>query len=175
DCLIISVNISPIQFIQPDFIDKLRKICKRLKVKDLSCLQFEITEGTLMNNLFVASEQLYALKELGANISIDDFGTGYSSLSYLKELPIDQLKIDQSFIRHCLTDERDRAIVATIISLARSLHLNVCAEGIEHSEQLGLLRGLSCDAGQGYLFSKPLAPDEFARHWKKGKATKVLK
>jgi diguanylate cyclase (GGDEF)-like protein len=125
-----------------------------------SCLQLEITESLLMRDLEQVSSVLREISDSGVTIAIDDFGTGYSSLSLLKTLPIDILKVDQSFIRDLGKEPGDTAIVAAIISMARALTLRVVAEGVETREQLDLLKSLGCDEYQGYLFSQPLPPDE---------------
>jgi len=121
-----------------------------------ACIAIEVTESQIMRNPEEAIEILGEFKALGLEISVDDFGTGYSSLSYLKRLPIDKLKIDQSFIRDIPTDEDDMAITKTIIGLANNLKLNVIAEGVETSEQESFLLENGCQLGQGYLFAKPL-------------------
>ena len=121
-------------------------------------LELEITESMMMN-MGHASETLQDLKKLGCKIAIDDFGTGYSSLSYLKHLPIDRLKIDQSFIRDLAENEQDDAIVSTIISMAQHLQLEVIAEGVETPEQRNILRQKQCTHIQGYLYSPPIAPE----------------
>ncbi len=123
-------------------------------------LTLEITENTVMNDADATIGILSQLKDTGIRISIDDFGTGYSSLSYLKGLPIDNVKIDCSFIRHVTSDPDDAAIVRTIISMAHSLRLTVTAEGVERLDQLEFLRELSCDEVQGYFISKPVPHDE---------------
>ena len=105
---------------------------------------------------------LQALKDLGLHVSIDDFGTGFSSLSYLKRLPVDKLKIDQSFVKDLTTDPGDAAIVTSMITLAHNLDLTVIAEGVESPEQLGFLRAERCDEIQGYYISKPMPADDFS-------------
>ncbi|MHB1098002.1 MAG: EAL domain-containing protein [Burkholderiales bacterium] len=127
---------------------------------DPSCLELEITESILMQNLTTAVDTLHALNSKGIRISIDDFGTGYSSLSYIKRLPIDIIKIDKTFVRDITTDQDDAAIVSAIIAMARSLRLKVVAEGVETQEQFDFLRAQGCDAMQGYFFSKPLPADK---------------
>ena len=114
-----------------------------------------------MTNTDFAVKVLTELKQMGIQVSVDDFGTGFSSLGYLKRLPIDILKIDQSFVRDVSTDPDDAALVMAIITLAHNLRLKVIAEGVETEEQLRFLRLLRCDEIQGYLFSKPLPADEF--------------
>jgi diguanylate cyclase (GGDEF)-like protein/PAS domain S-box-containing protein len=127
-----------------------------------SALELEITEGFIMHNAEAAISNFKAFKEMGAQLSIDDFGTGYSSLSYLKKLPIDALKIDQSFVRDIHVNKDDRAIIQTIINLAHNLRLKVIAEGVENVEQLRYLQQHHCDSIQGYYFSRPLPASEFA-------------
>ena len=116
-----------------------------------------------MENIKIANESLKRLSARGISIAIDDFGTGYSSLNYLKNLPIDSLKIDRSFIKDVCHDENDEKIVKTLISMAHSLGLRVVAEGVEDEEQLELLNQHGCDDIQGYLFSKPVEADELGR------------
>ena len=124
-------------------------------------LELELTESCAMSDVHQSIEVLDRLKELGTRCAIDDFGTGYSSFSYLKRLPVDCLKIDRSFVSDISDNADDRAIVSGIISMAHSLGLTVVAEGVEDRTQLEFLRNQECDLVQGYLFSKPLPPDEF--------------
>ncbi|AYC30982.1 bifunctional diguanylate cyclase/phosphodiesterase [Pseudomonas cavernae] len=124
------------------------------------CLELEVTENALMNNVNQALILLQCIRELGVSISIDDFGTGYSSLAYLKRLPLDTLKIDRSFMLDIPASSADREIVQAIIGMAHTLHLQVVAEGVETIEQLNFLRGLGCDFIQGYLLSKPLSLEQ---------------
>jgi EAL domain-containing protein (putative c-di-GMP-specific phosphodiesterase class I) len=125
-----------------------------------SCLQLEITESLLERDLERVSTVLHELNDSGITIAIDDFGTGYSSLSMLKALPIDILKVDQSFVRDLTEEPGETAIVSAIISMARALALRVVAEGVESEAQLALLGTLGCDEYQGYLFSEPMAADD---------------
>ncbi len=129
---------------------------------DPSCLELEITESILMQNLSTAAMTLQALSAKGMRIFIDDFGTGYSSLSYLKRLPIDTIKIDKSFVGDITTDPDDAAIVTAIIAMAHSLRLKVVAEGVETQEQFDFLLERDCDAMQGYFFSKPLPAEDIS-------------
>jgi EAL domain-containing protein (putative c-di-GMP-specific phosphodiesterase class I) len=117
----------------------------------------ELTESMMMTNIEAHILELQTLKALGVHVSIDDFGTGYSSLSYLKRLPIDELKIDKSFVDDLDSGENDRNIVRSIIALGHNLHLKIVAEGVEHQTQLDFLRDNGCDIIQGYFYSKPLA------------------
>jgi diguanylate cyclase (GGDEF)-like protein/PAS domain S-box-containing protein len=155
----IAVNLSARQFRQGDLANKIENI---LREADLSgaLLEVEMTEGILMEDTEETSATLDTFHRMGLQISIDDFGTGYSSLSYLKRLPIDILKIDQSFVRDIHIDPDDRSIVTAIIALAHSLHLQVVAEGVETPEQLDFLREQKCDTIQGYLFSRPVPGDQ---------------
>lgn len=151
----IAVNLSACQFRQTT----LWKMVKRtLQESGLApkMLEIELTESVIMDNIQTSSTVLRDLKKMGVHISMDDFGTGYSSLSLLKRLPLDTLKIDQSFVRDITTDAEDAAIVDAVISLAHSLRLRVIAEGVETREQLDFLREHGCDEAQGYLYSRPL-------------------
>ena len=158
-----SVNMSPIDFRQRDFVTGVERVLEQTGLAP-DWLEIEITEGVLMQNVETTMAALNRLKALGTRLAIDDFGTGYSSLSYLRRFPIDVLKIDQSFIRGLCNDSNDAALVSAIISLGKSLGLNVIAEGIETAEQLAFLKAHDCEEGQGYFFSKALPADDFA-HW----------
>jgi diguanylate cyclase (GGDEF)-like protein/PAS domain S-box-containing protein len=155
--LAVTVNLSGRQFMQADLVQRIEDILYRTGIRSGS-LRLEITESTIMEQAEEAVEKLLALRRLGVKLYIDDFGTGYSSLSYLHRLPVDALKIDRSFISEMESvggDERSE-IVGTIVTLARTLRMDVAAEGIETAEQVTRLRALSCHYGQGYFFSKPL-------------------
>jgi diguanylate cyclase (GGDEF)-like protein/PAS domain S-box-containing protein len=160
ETLTIAVNVSARQFQQSDFVGQVVAVLASTGARPQR-LKLELTESLLAANLHQIVEKMRALKELGINFSLDDFGTGFSSLSYLKLLPLDQLKIDQSFVRDVLTDPNDAAIATTIIALARTLGLNVIAEGVETDEQRSFLAGAGCHAYQGYLFSRPLPVADF--------------
>ena len=152
--LAVTVNLSGKQLMQPDFTDQVIEILQETQL-DPRNLKLEITETVLMKNVGAASTVLQQLRALGLELGIDDFGTGYSSLSYLHSLPINSLKIDRSFVSGMVQTRDHAEIVKTILTLARSLGLRVVAEGVETLEQLIELRELQCDAGQGFLFSKP--------------------
>lgn len=160
--IMVSVNLSPRQFRQKNLLEMVEGILGESSL-DARFLELEITETTVMHRAEEVTVMLARLDEIGIRLSIDDFGTGYSSLSYLKRFPVHKLKIDQSFVRDITTDVDDAAIVGAIIAMARSLNLLVIAEGVETGEQLAFLKKLSCDAYQGYLFSKPVPAAEFAR------------
>jgi diguanylate cyclase (GGDEF)-like protein len=153
----IAVNVT-IPELQCDFPAKMRKLLATHGIPP-SCLQLEVTESLLIRDLEKVSSVLQQISDSGITIAIDDFGTGYSSLSLLKTLPVDILKIDQSFIGGIGEDDGDCAIVAAIVSMARALALRVVAEGVEHEKQLTLLTKLGCDEYQGYIYSEPLPPD----------------
>lgn len=123
-------------------------------------LSLEITEGALMRNARQHAAALQELRDAGVRIQIDDFGTGYSSLSYLRELPIDTLKIDRSFINHVDENPADQAIVSAILAMAKSLGLRVVAEGVETAAQLEVLNRHGCEVAQGFFFSRPLPADQ---------------
>ena len=164
-----AVNISARQFGQQSLTDTVAGALSETGF-DPNCLELEVTESLLMEDIESNSRLLSELKTYvgGLQVSIDDFGTGYSSLYYLKTLPIDVLKIDKSFIRDITTDPDDAAITAAIINLAHDLNLKVVAEGVETEGQLAYLRGKACDEAQGYYFSYPLPSNEFTRLLERG-------
>jgi diguanylate cyclase (GGDEF)-like protein/PAS domain S-box-containing protein len=152
--LTLAVNVSPLQFQQPQFAEQVRRAIARHGI-EARRLKLELTETMLQGDVQKTVMTMRRLKEEGVQFSLDDFGTGYSSLQYLKQLPLDQLKIDQTFVRDIVTDPNDRAIVATIIAIARHLGLDVIAEGVETQAQLEVLRECGCSRYQGYLFGRP--------------------
>jgi EAL domain-containing protein (putative c-di-GMP-specific phosphodiesterase class I) len=158
-----SVNVSAIDFRQRDFVDGIEQVLRETGMEP-ALLELEITESVLMQNIDATVTVLNRIKALGVRLAIDDFGTGYSSLSYLQRFPIDVLKIDQSFIRSLGSDSNDAALVSAIISLGRSLKLTIIAEGVETLEQLDFLKAHQCEEGQGYYFSKAVAPEAFVRY-----------
>lgn len=153
----LSINISPRQFGQPEFVASIGRCIERSGI-DPSRLQLEITEGVMIDNLIETIETMRDLKRIGVGLAIDDFGVGYSSLSYLKRLPLDELKIDRSFIQE-LDNSNDEAIVQTIITIARNLHLTVVAEGVESAAQRDFLLRNGCHIFQGFWFFRPLPFD----------------
>jgi diguanylate cyclase (GGDEF)-like protein len=160
--LIISVNLSTKQFSQPDLIEQIENIIKGSKLNP-NYLRLEITESVIMENAESAAEKLTQLRALGIKLYMDDFGTGYSSLSYLHRFPIDALKIDRSFVSRIGHDNESSAIIRTIITLAKTLGLDIIVEGIETKEQLEHLKELGCKKGQGFLFYKPLNKDDIGK------------
>jgi diguanylate cyclase (GGDEF)-like protein len=156
----LSLNISPRHFRQPDFIDRFKKILDGSGICAHK-LMLELTESCLIENTEDTIAKMKILQAMNIGFSIDDFGTGYSSLSYLKSLPINQIKIDQTFVRDICIDQNDAVIVETIILMASSLGLEVIAEGVENEEQLQFLESRGCKTFQGYYFSKPLAAENF--------------
>jgi len=158
--LTIAVNVSAKQFREHDFVENVLGIVKRTGANP-RMLKLELTESMLVDNVDDIIEKMYDLKAKGVGFSLDDFGTGYSSLFYLKRLPLDQLKIDQSFVRDVLIDPADAAIAKTIITLANSLGISVIAEGVESNAQKDFLARQGCHAYQGYLFSRPLPVEDF--------------
>jgi len=155
----IAVNVSPIQLQQRNFVETVRRSVEEAGIEGCQ-LDLEITEGLIMRNIEENIQKLSAIREMGLQIAIDDFGTGYSSLGYLAKLPVHALKIDRSFIVTMTSNPQSMTIVSTIISLAHSLDMKVIAEGVDAEEQAKYLRLLSCDEMQGYLFSRPVPPDE---------------
>lgn len=160
----LAVNISPRQFYQDDFASSLAKLVKTYQISP-SRIMLEFTEGLLMNDVDSAIDKIKHLKNLGYTFSIDDFGTGYSSLSYLKHLPVDQLKIDKSFVEDITKNQDDAVFVGTIIAIAQHMNLDIVAEGVELQTELAFLKDNGCLCYQGYYFSKPLPGDEFFEQW----------
>jgi EAL domain-containing protein (putative c-di-GMP-specific phosphodiesterase class I) len=156
----LSVNLAGAQLRQPNLVNRIEQLLTEYRLQP-GCLQLEITENFIMSQTEEALSVLHRLKNLGVQLAIDDFGTGYSSLSYLKRLPLDILKIDQSFVRGLPDDPHDAAIVRAIIALGRSMQLTVIAEGVENLEQQQFLADEGCEQIQGYIVSLPLPPEEF--------------
>jgi diguanylate cyclase (GGDEF)-like protein/PAS domain S-box-containing protein len=156
----VAVNVSAQQFRQVDFVPLLAATLARHGC-DPALLKLELTETVVLGDIDDVVARMHALRALGVSLSMDDFGTGYSSLSYLKQLPLNQIKIDQSFVRDITTDPTDAVMVKTIIDMARNFRLNVIAEGVETEAQLAFLQLHGCGAYQGYLFSRPVAAADF--------------
>ncbi|WP_309418615.1 EAL domain-containing protein [Telmatospirillum sp.] len=158
--LTVAVNVSARQIHQPDFVDQVLAILRRTGAIPQK-LKLELTESLLLEDVEDIIGKMTALKSFGVSFSLDDFGTGYSSLSYLKRLPLDQLKIDQSFVRDILNDQNNATIARTIVTLGHSLGLAVIAEGVETGAQRDFLASIGCLVYQGYLFSRPLPLADF--------------
>ena len=165
----VAVNLSAVQFKHPGLVDLIQSILAETGLA-AECLELEVTEGVLMEDSSATLTTLHAIRQVGMQLSLDDFGTGYSSLSYLKRLPLNNLKIDQSFVRGLPADRESLAIVQAIVSLAKNLGFSVTAEGIETLEQARLLQGMACEMLQGYYFSKPVPAARIAellsRQWR---------
>ncbi len=160
--LVISVNISPKQFQDPGLSRFIEEVLQSTELP-ASALQLEITEGLLMGDMEVLLPVFNAIKELGVSISLDDFGTGFSSLSYLQRFPIDNLKIDRSFIREIPKNNDSVVLTRAIIAMANALGMTVTAEGVENIEQLNFLADSGCHEIQGYYFSRPLTIPDFEK------------
>ncbi|WP_462323885.1 EAL domain-containing protein [Desulfoplanes sp.] len=156
--LLLSVNMSPKQFVQPDLVDSVTYILAKTGLPP-EYLKLEITESVIMDNAKEVVTKLELFRKMGIKFSIDDFGTGYSSMGYLQKFPVDQLKIDLSFVRDMHMNNDNQEIVRAIIRLAHSLRLNVVAEGVEQSVHKELLSSMQCDFGQGYFFSRPVSAE----------------
>lgn len=161
---VLSINLSVRQFEQQNLLDVVSKVIEKTGIQPEN-LEFELTESSLMRNPEHSIKTLESLKKLGIKLSVDDFGTGYSSLSYLKRLPIDILKIDQSFVQDVADNPGDVELVLAITTLAHNLHLKVIAEGVENEAQLNFLKTIKCDEWQGYYCSKPLTPELFEQQF----------
>ena len=160
----LAVNVSPRQFRAPDFVQQISQALERSGA-DPHRFKIELTEGVVLHDVDDTIQKMHKLRDMGIGFSMDDFGTGYSSLSYLKRLPLDQLKIDQSFIRDLTSNPDDEAIVTAIIGITRSLGLQVIAEGVETEAQRAFLEENGCHAFQGYLFGRPVPVSEFEVHF----------
>ena len=157
-----AVNVSAIQFRDDSFLEGMFAILSETGLSP-ELLELEVTESVLMKHAEFTTSILQTLREAGIRISVDDFGTGYSSLGYLHRFPLDALKIDQSFVRQIATSPGETTIVSAIISMGQSLKLRVIAEGVETLEQLEFLQAHRCDEAQGYYFSRPVPPEQFAQ------------
>ena len=157
-----AVNISPVQFLHPNFADSVRSVLQRTGL-DGRRLDIEITEGVVVRDVERAVHVLDDLKRIGVQISVDDFGTGYSSLAQMKQLPIDRLKIDQRFVQHITSSPEDAAITSAVIAMAESMSLDVVAEGVETEAQLSFLARRHCRSAQGFHVSRPMESADTAR------------
>jgi EAL domain-containing protein (putative c-di-GMP-specific phosphodiesterase class I) len=157
--LTMSINLSGLQFARADLVTRVAEALERTGANP-ERVALELTEGVLMRDAEDTVTVLRGLKGLGVRLHVDDFGTGYSSLSYLKRFPVDALKVDRSFVDGLGDNTDDRAIVQSVIALAQSLGIATIAEGVETTKQLEMLRELGCSSAQGFLFSRPLPPDE---------------
>lgn len=157
--MIMSLNVSAIQYRQPDFIEKVLQLMEKYEIAP-SEIELEITESVLIDDFTEVTEKLVTLRDIGIKISLDDFGTGYSSLSYLKGLPIDTLKIDKSFIDTVITDENTRIITESIIYMVKKLGFETIAEGVETEEQYRYLNEIDCDNIQGYFLGRPMPSEK---------------
>ena len=158
-CSSVSATSSAKQFLQPRFVDEVIDVLEASGARaDGLCL--ELTESVVLEDLEEVVARIRRLRSRGVHFSLDDFGTGYSSLSYLKRLPLDELKIDTSFVQDIATDPSDAAIVRTILAMGQSMRIDVIAEGVETSAQLAFLRDNGCDLFQGYLFARPMGLNE---------------
>jgi diguanylate cyclase (GGDEF)-like protein/PAS domain S-box-containing protein len=170
----IAVNVSALEFRNEDFLENLFATLKETGL-DPKSLELEVTESALMKNAELSSTILQILRKIGVRVAVDDFGTGYSSLSYLRKFPLDALKIDQSFVRQIAESSDGNTIVSTIITMARSLHLRVIAEGVETPEELAFLMEQQCDEAQGYKFSRPVPAEQFETLLRCEQSTQVSK
>ncbi len=170
--LTMAVNVSAIEFRDENFLAGLFAILSETGL-DPSSLELELTESVLMKHVEATATILQTLRQRGVQVAVDDFGTGYSSLSYLRKFPLDALKIDQSFVRQISTAGEDTAIVTAVIGMAQSLKLRVVAEGVETAEELAFLQALNCDEAQGYYFSRPVLPQQFAKLLEAGVSTGI--
>ena len=158
--LSMSVNISPAHLLSEGFVENLRELLISTNNIKPKTLELEILESTTIGNVDQAVDVLNGCRNLGVSIALDDFGTGYASLSYLKKLPLDTLKIDQSFVKKLLSDHEDKSIVTCIVALSKAFGYNLVAEGIESQELEKVLIGMGCYHGQGYYIAKPMSAEK---------------
>jgi len=156
----LAVNLSAIQVQGSDFLETVTSLLERIPI-ERNLIHFELTESLLLESEVESVEKLNRLSELGFSLAIDDFGTGYSCLGYLNKLPIDKIKIDKSFTFQITEDSRQASIVETIISMAKSLNMNIIAEGVETEEQVQYLLEHGCSEFQGFYFSRPISPEKY--------------
>ena len=159
----VAVNLSAVQFTQNNLVTQIANILKESQLP-AKHLELEITEGTVMDSPQAAIDTMLQIRAMGIHLSLDDFGTGYSSLAYLKKFPLNTLKIDKAFVDDIEESEQGRNMVATIVTIAHNLGMDVVAEGVETNQQLSFLSGLRCEQLQGYLYSKPLATEHFQKY-----------
>jgi EAL domain-containing protein (putative c-di-GMP-specific phosphodiesterase class I) len=157
----VAVNLSVAQFVQTNFADLVSKILLDTGLEP-DGLELEVTESLLAKDVEGSVRTLRELKQVGVHLSIDDFGTGYSSMSHLKNFPVDRLKIDRSFVKGVTSDPDDEAITMAVLSMAKSMHLGVVAEGVENQEQLDFFQERLCEQVQGYYLSRPVPPEDLA-------------
>ena len=162
----LAINISMRQFLHQSFISEVKRMADEYLSEDLlPNITFEITETIVAEDINRVIEVMHEIKAMGIRFAMDDFGTGYSSLSYLKQLPIDEIKIDRSFVNEVERYEGAQAMVITILRMAKTFGLKVVAEGVETEDQLEFLRSHQCDCYQGYLFSRPLPEEDFIKYY----------
>ncbi|WLS07984.1 EAL domain-containing protein [Shinella sumterensis] len=160
----LAINVSADHFTKPDFVDTVLDCLRTLEL-DPALLKLELTESMMAGDIDAISEKMRALRDAGLFISLDDFGTGYSSLSHLRRLPVQEIKIDRSFVQDIVESRRNRVLLKSIFDMAHVLEFAVVAEGVETLEQLGLLRSFGCTAFQGYYFGRPVPRSEFQSQW----------
>jgi EAL domain-containing protein (putative c-di-GMP-specific phosphodiesterase class I) len=159
-----SVNISAAQFEFPGFVDSVRKVLEHHQL-EAETLTLEVNESLLMQNRHAIAQVLSQLKRAGVRIAIDDTGTGYSSLAYLQQFPVDSLKIDRSFIAKASQNPQDGALIHALVQMGKALGIETLAEGIEEHSQLTALQQERCDSGQGFLYARPLPPEDLVPYF----------
>lgn len=167
----VSVNISPRQLLQKELLPQVKALLKKYRLSP-DLLELELTENFLIQNMDVSVDMLKQFRKLGLRVAIDDFGTGYASLNYLRRLPVDYIKIDQSFIKHSTTNPQDAGIIKAMISMARHLKLNVVGEGVENAEQAAFLMNAKCDWVQGNFYGRPQPAEKFSKWLKRAPLAK---